>query len=53
MDARMVDATLKFHIAELRERLDKAAGIARAAAPPAATPTAPPCSASWISGPVR
>jgi hypothetical protein len=31
MDARMVDATLKLHIAEMRERLDRAAGIARAA----------------------
>jgi hypothetical protein len=27
----MVDATLRFHIAEMRERLDRAAGIARAA----------------------
>jgi hypothetical protein len=27
----MVDATLKLHIAEMRERLDRAAGIARAA----------------------
>jgi hypothetical protein len=31
MDARLVDATLKFHIAEMSERLDRAAGIARAA----------------------
>jgi hypothetical protein len=31
MDARMVEATLKLHIREMRERLDQAAGIARAA----------------------
>ena len=31
MDAQMLDATLKAHIAEMRERLDRAAGIARAA----------------------
>jgi hypothetical protein len=31
MDARMVDATLRLHIAKMRERLDRAAGIARAA----------------------
>jgi hypothetical protein len=31
MDAQIVYATLKFHIKEMRERLDRAAGIARAA----------------------
>jgi len=31
MDAQMLDATLKMHLAEMRERLDQAAGIARAA----------------------
>ena len=31
MDARMVEATLKAHIAEMRQRLDQAAGIAKAA----------------------
>lgn len=31
MDARVVYATLKFHIAEMRERLDRAADIAQAA----------------------
>ena len=31
MDAQMLDATLKTHLAEMRQRLDQAAGIARAA----------------------
>ena len=31
MDAQMLEATLKMHLAEMRERLDQAAGIARAA----------------------
>ena len=31
MDAQMLDATLKMHLAEMRERLDQAAGIAKAA----------------------
>lgn len=31
MDAQMLDATLKMHLTEMRERLDQAAGIARAA----------------------
>jgi hypothetical protein len=31
MDARMLDATLKMHVREMRERLDQAAGIAKAA----------------------
>jgi hypothetical protein len=31
MDAKTVETTLKFHIAKLRERLEQAAGIARAA----------------------
>jgi hypothetical protein len=31
MDEQIVDATLKFHIGEMRERLDRAASIARAA----------------------
>jgi len=31
MDARMLEATLKMHLVEMRERLDRAAGIARAA----------------------
>ena len=31
MDARMVEATLKAHITEMRQRLDHAAGIAKAA----------------------
>ena len=31
MAARMVEATLKAHIAEMRQRLDQAAGIAKAA----------------------
>jgi len=31
MDEQIVDATLKFHIREMRERLDRAASIARAA----------------------
>ncbi len=30
MDEKIVDATLKFHIGEMRERLDRAASIARA-----------------------
>jgi hypothetical protein len=33
MDAGMVEATLKAHIAEMRQRLDQAAGIAKAARP--------------------
>ena len=31
MDAQMLEATLKMHITEMRERLNQAAGIARAA----------------------
>ena len=31
MDAQMLEATLKVHIKEMRERLDQAAGIAKAA----------------------
>ena len=31
MDARIVEATLKAHIAEMRQRLDQATGIAKAA----------------------
>ncbi len=31
MDARMLEATLKMHLVEMRERLDQAAGIAKAA----------------------
>jgi hypothetical protein len=31
MDARMVEATLKAHITEMRQRLDQTAGIAKAA----------------------
>ena len=31
MDATMLEATLKMHLTEMRERLDRAAGIARAA----------------------
>jgi hypothetical protein len=31
MDTRMLEATLKTHLAEMRQRLDQAAGIARAA----------------------
>jgi hypothetical protein len=31
MDAQLVEATLKMHVREMRERLDRAAGIARAA----------------------
>ena len=31
MDAQMLDATLKVHIKEMRERLDQAAAIAKAA----------------------
>ena len=31
MDARMLEATLKAHLSEMRERLDRAAGIAKAA----------------------
>ena len=31
MDAQIVEATLRFHVSEMRERLDLAAGIARAA----------------------
>ena len=31
MDAQMLEATLKMHLVEMRERLDRAAGIARAA----------------------
>lgn len=31
MDARVLEATLKLHIKKMRERLDQAAGIARAA----------------------
>ena len=31
MDAQMLEATLKMHLAEIRERLDQAAGIAMAA----------------------
>lgn len=31
MDPRMLEATLKAHVVEMRERLDQAAGIAKAA----------------------
>jgi hypothetical protein len=31
MDAKMLEATLKVHLTEMRERLDQAAGIAKAA----------------------
>jgi len=31
MDAQMLEVTLKMHIRQMRERLDQAAGIARAA----------------------
>ena len=31
MDARIVETTLQFYISEMRERLDSAAGIAKAA----------------------
>jgi hypothetical protein len=31
MDARMLEATLKTHLTEMRQRLDQAAGIAKAA----------------------
>jgi hypothetical protein len=31
MDARVVEATLKLHVREMRDRLDRAAGIAKAA----------------------
>jgi hypothetical protein len=31
MDAQIVEATLKMHLKEMRERLDRAAGIAKAA----------------------
>ena len=31
MDARLLEATLKAHLSEMRERLDRAAGIAKAA----------------------
>lgn len=31
MDARMLEATLKMHLIEMRQRLDQAAGIAKAA----------------------
>jgi len=31
MEARILEATLKAHIAEIRKRLDQAAGIAKAA----------------------
>jgi hypothetical protein len=31
MDAQIVEATLKMHVKEMRERLDRAAGIAKAA----------------------
>jgi len=31
MDARMVEATLKLHLSEMRERLERDAGIAKAA----------------------
>lgn len=31
MDAQMLEALLKMHLVEMRERLDQAAGIARAA----------------------
>jgi hypothetical protein len=31
MDAQMLEATLKAHLTEMRERLDQAAGIAKAA----------------------
>ena len=30
MDARLVEATLKLHLREMRERLERAAGIAKA-----------------------
>ena len=31
MDSQIVEATLKLHVREMRERLDRAAGIAKAA----------------------
>ena len=31
MDAQIVEATLKMHVKQMRERLDRAAGIAKAA----------------------
>ena len=31
VDARMIEATLKLHVREMRDRLDRAAGIAKAA----------------------
>lgn len=31
MDPQMLEATLKLHLAEMRQRLDRAAGIAKAA----------------------
>jgi hypothetical protein len=31
MDARLLEATLKAHLSEMRERLDRVAGIAKAA----------------------
>jgi hypothetical protein len=31
MDAQLVEVTLKMHVREMRERLDRAAGIAKAA----------------------
>lgn len=31
MDAQIVEATLKMHVREMRERLDRAAGIGKAA----------------------
>ena len=33
MDAQLVEATIKAYLTEIRSRLDKAAGIGRAAAP--------------------